>query len=194
MDALTASPDPISITLQVTQALDALDVSYFIGGSLASSFHGMVRTTQDADIIAQLQPEHVSPLTTALKQDFFVDKEMMADAIKRRTSFNILHKATMFKVDIFIPPQRAFTQQQFSRSKSILLSIEPKQEAVIASAEDTILAKLEWYQRGGEASDRQWRDILGLIAVQGELLDLEYLKQSAAQLGVTALLAKALKH
>lgn len=193
MENLTANPDPVTITLRVTQVLDSLGAPYFISGSLASSFHGMVRTTQDADIIAELHPDHVSPFAADLEQDFFIDKMMVADAVKRRGSFNILHKETMFKVDIFIPPQRAFTQQQFSRSKSVLLSIEPEQEAIVASPEDTILAKLEWYQQGGEASDRQWRDILGLIAVQGELLDLEYLKQTAAQLGFSALLEKAFR-
>ncbi|MCW5873437.1 MAG: hypothetical protein KIS88_02195 [Anaerolineales bacterium] len=191
MENYTPSPDPISITLRVTKALETLGVAYFIGGSLASSFHGMVRTTQDADIIALLQLDHARLLTEALEQDFFIDEVMLADAIKRRSSFNILHKESMFKVDVFIPPQRAFTQQQFLNSKVVLLSIEPKMEAIIASPEDTILAKLEWYQQGGEVSDRQWRDILGLIAVQGELLDLGYLKQTAAQLGLTALLERA---
>lgn len=193
MENYTPSLDPISITLRVTKALETLGVPYFIGGSLASSFHGMIRTTQDADIIAMLQPDHASLLTAALEQDFFIDEVMLADAIQRRSSFNILHKESMFKVDVFIPPQRAFTQQQFSHSKAVLLSLEPRMEAIIASPEDTILAKLEWFQQGGEASDRQWRDILGLIAVQAELLDMGYLKKTAAQLGLTALLIRALE-
>ncbi len=193
MDHIPTDIDPISITLKVTRVLDSLNVPYFIGGSLASSFHGMVRTTQDSDIIAKLEAGHAAPLKAALQNEFFIDELMVATAITQRSSFNILHKDTMFKIDIFIPQERKFTQQQFLRSKTVHLSDQPAAQAVIASPEDTILAKLEWYQQGGEVSEQQWRDILGLIAVQGELLDLEYLKQTAAQLGITALLTKALQ-
>jgi len=193
MDHIPTDLDPISITLKVTHVLDSLNVPYFIGGSLASSFHGMVRTTQDSDIIAKLEAGHAAPLKAALQNEFFIDELMVATAITQRSSFNILHKDTMFKIDIFIPQERKFTQQQFLRSKTVQLSDQSAAQAVIASPEDTILAKLEWYQQGGEVSEQQWRDILGLIAVQGELLDLEYLKQTAAQLGITALLTKALQ-
>ncbi|UYN89354.1 MAG: hypothetical protein KIT08_09670 [Anaerolineales bacterium] len=151
----------------------------------------MVRTTQDADIVAKLKMQDAKPLVAALQKDFFIDEQMVTGAIVSRSSFNILHIGTMFKVDIFIPSERKFTQQQFARSKTAALSLEHAVQAVVASPEDTILAKLEWYKQGGEVSERQWRDILGLIAVQRDLLDINYLKQTAAQLGLTALLAKA---
>lgn len=184
--------DPIAITLKVTSVLDSLKVPYFIGGSLASSFHGMVRTTQDADIVAKLEPRDVSPLVAALLDEFFIDEPMIANAVARHSSFNILHKDTLFKVDIFIPLERKFSQQQFARSKAVALSLEADAEAVVASAEDTILAKLEWYQQGGEISERQWRDILGILQVQRDSLELDYLEQTAAQLGLAELLRKAI--
>jgi hypothetical protein len=185
--------DPIAVTLKVTSVLDSLRVAYFIGGSLASSFHGMVRTTQDADIIARLRKGDAEPLTTALQDEFFVDAEMIARAIAKHASFNILHKETMFKVDVFVPIENKFTEQQFDRSRSATLSLETDAKAMIASPEDTILAKLDWYKQGGQTSERQWRDILGLLEVQKGSLEIDYLKKTAAQLGVAELLSSALQ-
>jgi hypothetical protein len=185
--------DPIAVTLKVTSVLDSLRVPYFIGGSLASSFHGMVRTTQDADIIARLRKGDAEPLTTALQDEFFVDAEMIARAIAKHASFNILHKETMFKVDVFVPIENKFTEQQFDRSRSATLSLETDAKAMIASPEDTILAKLDWYKQGGQTSERQWRDILGLLEVQKGSLEIDYLKKTAAQLGVAELLSSALQ-
>lgn len=185
--------DPIAVTLKVTSVLDSLRVPYFIGGSLASSFHGMVRTTQDADIIARLRKSDAEPLTIALQDEFFVDAEMVASAIAKHASFNILHKETMFKVDVFVPIESKFTEQQFDRSRSATLSLETDAKAMIASPEDTILAKLDWYKQGGQTSERQWRDILGLLEVQKGSLEIDYLKKTAAQLGVAELLSSALQ-
>lgn len=193
MGPIPTELDPIAITLKVTSVLDSLNVPYFIGGSLASSFHGMVRTTQDADIVARLHPDDAGPFTSALQDEFFVDGEMVASAISRHASFNILHKETMFKVDIFIPLERRFTEQQFARSRSAALSLDADAKAMIASPEDTILAKLEWYQQGGQASERQWRDIRGLLEVQRDSLEMDYLKNTAAQLGLAELLTNALQ-
>jgi hypothetical protein len=185
--------DAITVTVRVTRALESIGVPYFIGGSLASAFYGMVRTTQDADIIADLRTEQVPQLVAELQSDFYMEDEMIADAIAHRSSFNIIHRESMFKVDVFVPQSRLFIKMQFSRARKEVLSSDPQTMAYVASPEDTLLAKLEWFRMGGEVSERQWRDVLGILKVQAGALDLEYLHRMALELHVEALLDRALE-
>ncbi len=184
--------EPVEVTIKVTDVLERLGVPYLIGGSLASTLYGMVRTTQDADIVADLQLIHLQPLVTALQDEFYTDEEMMVDAIQRNSSFNIIHRATMFKVDVFIPRPRPFLQSQLARAQTQTFIFETEVSARFASPEDTILSKLEWYRLGGEVSGRQWRDILGVLKTRAGELDLAYLRQWARQLEVSDLLQRAL--
>jgi hypothetical protein len=185
--------EPIEVTLKVTSILEQLGVPYLIGGSLASTLYGMVRTTQDSDVIANMRSEHIQPFIAALQNEFFIDEEMIADALSRNSSFNIIHRETMFKVDVFIPSPRPFQQSQFARAQRQTFDLEPEISANFASAEDTILSKLEWYRMGGEVSDRQWRDILGVLKTREGELDLNYLRKWANELKVNDLLARALQ-
>ena len=186
------SVEPALITARVTNLLERLGVRYLIGGSLASTLHGLVRTTQDSDIVAELRTEQIGDFTRELEGDFFVDEEMIAEAILRRSSFNIIHKDSFFKVDVFIPKMRPFVEKQLSRAQRYVLSIEPHVEAFVATPEDTVLAKLEWYRIGGRVSERQWRDVLGILEVQGDRLEFEYMRHWAKELEVSDLLDRAL--
>lgn len=185
--------EPIEVTLKVTAIFEQLSVPYLIGGSLASTLYGMIRTTQDSDIVAEMRPEHLQPFVLALQDEFYVDDEMIAEAIQRNASFNIIHRETMFKVDVFIPRPRPFLQSQLARAQRQTFSFETEVSAKFASPEDTILSKLEWYRMGGEVSERQWRDILGVLKTRAGELDLAYLKKWAADLKVTDLLERALQ-
>ncbi len=185
--------EPIEVTLKVTGVFEKLGVPYLIGGSLASTLYGMVRTTQDSDIVTEMRLEHLRPFVAALQDEFYVDDEMIAESIQRNSSFNIIHRESMFKVDVFIPRPRPFLQSQLARAKKQTFTFETEVSAKFASPEDTILSKLEWYRMGGEISDRQWRDILGVLKTRAGEFDLGYLQQWAKELKVSDLLERALK-
>lgn len=183
--------EALTVTLDVINVLEELNVPYLIGGSLASTLHGFSRTTLDSDLVADIRPEHVPILVQQLGASYYLSDSAIYDAIRHRSSFNLIHLATMFKVDIFLPKPRQFDRDQMRQRRKYIVATDPERTAYVASPEDTILAKLEWYRLGGEVSDRQWRDILGVIQIQGDRLDLCYLRQGAVALNVTDLLLRA---
>src|SRR6266704_4175313 len=175
----------------VIEVFEQLGVLYHIGGSVDSSIYGILRATIDADLIADLRLEHGRSLVIQRQTDYYIDEDMIRDAIKRRGSFNVIHLDTMLKVDVFIPKSRPFDQEELRRAQQEVL-LEGTRPYNVASPEGTILNKLEWYRMGGEVSDRQWNDILGVLKVQGTHLDMNYLQKWAANLNVTDLLKRAL--
>jgi hypothetical protein len=181
----------ISTLLLVTGTLEQLSIPYFVGGSIASTSYGVVRTTLDADLVAKLSVQHVNPLIQELGPVFYADGGMIRDAILQQSSFNLIHLNTLFKIDVFIPKSRPFEKQQFKRRRLLAVDESGQHKVYVASPEDTILSKLEWYRLGNEISDRQWQDVLGVLKVQAEHLDRPYLEQWAANLSLTDLLKKA---
>jgi hypothetical protein len=190
---MTVQGDLTHATLLVTQALERLGILYAVGGSLASSVHGVMRSTLDADIVANMRLEHIQPLVAALSRDFYADDEMMRDAIEHQSSFNLIHYETAFKVDIFIRRSRPFDQMQLERRRMSVIATDPEQSVYVTSPEDVILSKLEWYRMGGDVSERQWRDILGVLKTKAGDLDLDYLHKWAKELKVSDLLERALR-
>jgi hypothetical protein len=185
--------EPIQVTLKVIHAFERLGISYLIGGSLASAVHGTIRATMDADLVADVKPDQISALVKLLEGEFYIDAEMILDAILHFNSFNLIHLETMFKVDVFILKQRPFDLNQMQRRISQSVGDAPGDQAYFSTAEDIILAKLEWFRLGGETSERQWSDILGVVDLQSDRLDFKYLQIWAAQLGVQDLLQSAIQ-
>ena len=188
-----ADSEALQVTLLVTSILDDLGIPHVIGGSMASIIHGMLRTTMDVDILADMQPEHVSPFVVKLQDAFYTDKAVIHQAIQRRSSFNLIHLATMFKVDIFLPKDRAFDQQQLKRRMAEPVGPDADAQLWVLTPEDIVLAKLDGFRLGGEVSERQWRDILGVLKTQQTMLNLDYLRQWAQELRVADLLERALE-
>jgi hypothetical protein len=186
-------PESVHVLMLVTKAFENLRIPYLVGGSIASALYGVARSTLDVDIVAEIRLEQVGELVAELGADFYTDDEMICGAIKHQSSFNLIHLKTIFKVDVFIRKDRPFDRMQFERRIEQVFATEPEQKAFITTAEDIILAKLEWYHLGGEVSDRQWRDILGVLKVQAGQLDKDYLSQWASELNIADLLDKALK-
>jgi hypothetical protein len=185
--------EPVQITQQIAQEFDRLNIRYFVGGSLASSLHGVPRATQDVDIVADIKLEQIPQLVKVFGTEFYIDADMIREAIRQRRSFNIIHLATMFKVDIFILKPDKTSMEEMARRKQYQISDSSKQMLFLASAEDIIIHKLYWFQLGGGVSERQWNDVLGVIRVQYENIDNSYLEHTAQQRGVTALLQKAIR-
>jgi len=180
---------------RLLEVLDRLEIPYMVAGSVASSLHGISRPTMDVDLVANLGLSQIEDFATELKADFYADPEMMKEALARGRSFNLIHYASSFKFDIF--PLRAdeYSQTQFRRrefAESRLLGDEPI-ECAFATAEDTILNKLRWYRASGEASERQWNDLRGIVQVSGARLDHDYLNAWAPRLQVDELLDRLLQ-
>ena len=181
----------VEVTLLVADQFEVLGVVYALGGSLASSVHGVPRSTNDSDIVADIRVEHVDALVQALTSTFYIDGDAIRDAIQHRGSFNVIHLASMFKVDVFLPRKRAFDTVQLSRRVFEVVDESSNISMYVTSAEDNVLAKLEWYRLGNEVSDRQWNDILGVLKVPASDIDKDYLCHWAARLGLSDLLTRA---
>lgn len=185
-------PEELEIVLRVTRLLDELSVAHHLGGSFASSIHGVPRQTRDADIVADLPVLVVERFVHALQDEFYVDEPMILDAITHRSCFNLIHLDSGFKVDIFVVGTRPFDRSELERAQPMQIRADPSSTIHVKTAEDLILRKLEWYLLGGRVSDRQWGDIQGILLAQGESLDHAYLHQWAPSLGVADLLAEAI--
>jgi hypothetical protein len=184
-------------TSEIIQALtplievfDRFGIAYYIGGSVASSVHGRRRYTQDVDVVAAIQLKHVQTLVAMLQQEYYIDADMIRSAIQNRSSFNLLHNDTGVKVDVFVQKTDPFSQQEMRRAKEDVLEVGSR-PFFFASAEDMILAKLDWWKLGGGVSNRQWNDILEIVKEKQAALNIAYLRQSAPMLGVANFLEKA---
>jgi hypothetical protein len=178
---------------RVLEALERLEVPYFVTGSIASSAYGIPRTTRDIDIVADLRFDQLGPLAAELGGDFYADVEMMKEALRLGRAFNVIHLGSMYKVDIFPLGRDAYSREAFKRRRVAKTSAgDEPMECVFASLEDIVLSKLRWYRQGGEVSDTQWNDLRGIVQVSGARLDGNYLKHWAASLGVSDLLERLL--
>lgn len=169
----------------VLSALNASGVEYMIVGSVAASFHGLSRVTHDIDIVISISPDAVSPLAESLGEGFYFDVISARHAVERHDMFNVIHMESGIKVDFWIPPDSEFCRNQMSRR--VKLSFNGG-DAFVASAEDTILAKLLWYRE--TPSERQLADIRTILLAREGNLDWTYLRSWVDRLGVVDLLGK----
>ena len=188
-----SASDIIKATRPLIQLLDQHSIRYYIGGSVASSAHGLPRTTIDVDIVVDLKHTHVEVIVEALQGSFYIDGEMIHTAIDNEASFNIIHLETFIKLDVFVLKSTPYDQMTIHRTTAGALAPDDSDELIVrfSSPEDIILHKLHWFRLGGELSERQWRDLIGVLKVQTDTLDRDYMQQWALQLGVNDLLERA---
>jgi len=188
-------PDPIRVALAVARALEQVGVTYVAVGSLASSVHGAPRSTDDVDFVVDLAPTQGERLVAALAGEYYVSPEAVREATAARSggTFNAIHLATSVKVDLFVAGDDPFEAERLAQRQRVSIASDPPAELFVDTPEHTILRKLEWYRRGGETSERQWRDVRGVLRAQGGRLDRRALSGWAERLGVTDLLERALR-
>lgn len=181
--------DLIEVTALVVAALERTGVPYTIGGSLASSFSGEPRASIDADILVDMTAAQVASFLDALDDQFYVDADALRRAIENKSSTNLIHFESSIKVDLFVAGSLLEARQLERRRR---VEIGPNHSWFIHSPEDILLQKLLWYRQGGEVSDRQWRDAIAILVVQGRRLDRAYLTATASLIGVADLLERGL--
>lgn len=183
--------DAIEVALRVAAVLDDLHLDYFLGGSLASSFQGEPRATNDIDFVIALRSEQVASLAAALGEDFDVDVEALEQAARRRASWNLYFLPAVLKVDVFVKGRSAFDESEFSRRRRV--ELRQGRSLFIKSPEDSVLRKLLWFRAGGEVSTTQWRDVTQVLSTHGARLERDYLTDWAKRLDLSELLERALR-
>ena len=190
---LSDTDDLVDALAPVVDAFHKLKIRHFVGGSVASSFHGATRSTMDVDVVCELTDEKVSSFVNSFDLDFYRSEAAVRDAVRRKSCFNLIHLPTSFKVDVFVSRGRPFDDESMRRATVQRLGETRTVDVPVASAEDAIVSKLEWYRLTDETSERQWEDVSKLISLLGDELNLEYLNRAAESVGVADLLARLLK-
>jgi hypothetical protein len=186
-----ADEGQVRALLSVIELFEKLGISYLIGGSFASSLYGVARSTADADLLATVKRGHAGQIASELEEEYYVSEPAIIRAADTKRSFNLIHLETAFKIDVFVAKEDGFAQSQLSRRR--LVSLTPEAQVYFASVEDTVLAKLDWYKRGEEVSDQQWRDVVTVLKVQKGRLEVDYMKRWAEELRIGDLLEEAMR-
>ncbi|MBV8731643.1 MAG: hypothetical protein JO336_17690 [Acidobacteriia bacterium] len=182
---------PAAAFRRILEVLDRLEIPYFVTGSVASSVYGIPRTTRDIDIVAAVRTDQLEDLASELQGEFYADLEMMKESVRRARAFNVIHRASTYKIDIFPLGRDEYSREAFARRRFAEAQLPGVRiECALASAEDVILSKLRWYRAGGENSEAQWNDLRGIVEINGARLNLDYLRHWAARLSVADLLER----
>lgn len=172
---------------RIIALLDAAAIPSMLAGSFASTFHGTPRATQDVDLVIDPTRESLEALLSRLPaEQYYVSAGAARDALARRSQFNVVDLTTGWKVDLIVRRGRPFSREEFRRRQraEVLGAV-----LFVATPEDTVIAKLEWAALGD--SERQVRDVAGVVAVKGEALDRAYIEKWASELGVLEIWRRA---
>ena len=175
------------LLIDCLQRLNRAGVAYMLTGSMASNHWGIPRTTRDLDFVVQLSAAAVAILVEAFGSDYELDKQMVRSAFQPPYQFNAIDRRSALKIDFWLLRGDPFERTMFSRRLKTTLFGET---AWIAAAEEIILHKL--FGDKISPSDRQLRDVAGVVAVENEALDRAYLRHWASELGVVAKLEEVL--
>lgn len=174
---------------RIIAALTGAGIPYMLTGSFASSYHGTSRSTQDIDLVIAPTPDQIRALVKLLpSSEYYIDESTALKAVRNLGQFNIIDQVSGWKIDLIIRKERPFSRQEFDRREKIDFQ---GIELVIASAEDVVVAKLEWAKRGG--SERQIEDAAGILRIRGKDLDREYIDKWVEDLGLRQEWAEALR-
>jgi hypothetical protein len=185
---------PADAFARLLEVLDRMEISYEVVGSVASSAHGIPRTSLDIDLVVDIRPEQIEEFAAALQGEFYADAGHLRESFGRGRAANLIHLATAMKFDLFPHGTDEYSRTEFSRRG--LREVRPDgihvMECSVISPEDLVLRKLEWYRAGGEMSERQWNDLRGVCRTGGRQLDVVYLRSWSERLKLDDLLERLL--
>ncbi len=188
---MTIPSEPLAIAVRVAKELERLGIAYLLGGSLASMLHGEPRASVDVDFAVLRTPDQAQRLASALEGDFYVLADSVVEAARTQGTVNVMHKRPFLKVDLHVRPPRGHHGEEMRRALLVQVGDGEEDTLRVATPEDVVLQKLRWYRLGEEVSDRQWRDVLGVLKRQAGALDRAYLERWAGELEIADLLARA---
>lgn len=171
----------------VIDLLEELDLAHYIGGSVASITYGIPRSTMDVDLAVQMTQSHVGPFVQRLAPQYYLDAQAIHEAIRQKSSFNLIPQHGPIKIDIFVPAQTPFIRSVFERVAYVPIAPDAPRPYCLPTAEDIILLKLQWYVLGNMVSNNQRNDVIGMLQTQAGRLDLAYLRRWAAFLKLSNL-------
>jgi len=175
---------PDDAVVAVFRALDAAGIAYMVVGSLASNFHGIPRSTQDADFVVQLQSGQLTRLESALPPELSLQSQGGFEAVTGTTRYLVTVAGSAFVCELFVLSDDPHDQDRFGRRELVRVL---SQDAYVASAEDMVITKLRWALEAGRSKDRD--DVRNMLAVRGPELDWAYIAGWTARHGTSALLA-----
>lgn len=187
--------EPIELARHIADILEPLDIPYAVGGSVASSLLGKSRATQDLDLIIDISPDKAQQLLAAMQGEFYISESAISEAIASdnpSNSFNVIYLPSMEKADIFVLQDDPFSRSTMDRRQLYATADDPAKSIYIYSPEDIILQKLKWFRMNRRESEKQWRDVLGVMKIQGDTLDFEYLWRWAEPLDASTTIEQAL--
>lgn len=176
--------DELELLLLVVERLDRAGIAYMLSGSTAMNVYAEPRMTRDIDLVVEIGPATVDAIAAAFALDFYCDLEMIRQAVRHESSFNVIHTPTVIKVDCIVRKNSPYRATEFERRRPVIVRGRPVQ---VVSPEDLVLSKLVWAKPSH--SEVQLRDVRNLVAcVEG--LDWGYVERWAVVLDVEALLAE----
>lgn len=185
--------DDLIVALRpVAEAFRRLGVRFYVGGSVASTFHGAIRSTMDVDLVCDLAEADVASFAESFGEEFYISLSAVQQAVQRKSCFNLIHLPTSYKIDVFVNRGRPFDLAAMDRANDQDIVEGAGLTVPIATVEDSIVAKLEWFRMTNETSERQWDDVSKMVALHEQLLDVEQMRSMAESIGVGDLLAKLL--
>lgn len=185
---------PLDHVAHLGKILDDLGVRWVLGGSLASSFAGEPRSTVDIDLAVELDVRSLDGFVAAVQDDYYISTAMASDAIERSSSFNLLHYASGEKVDVFALGDDLLDRRQIERRVQVGVDVGDGRlvRLWVGAPDDQVLRKLSWFRAGGHVSERQWRDVVSILRVQGTRIDRDELRLVATQLHLDDLVERAI--